>query len=201
MKGFTLFRHSELTALLDCRHPELTLFPLSVTPEGRNPESNHSISGSSKTGFTLIELLVVVLIIGILASVALPQYQKAVLKSRTAEAWANLKNLNMAISAYCLENPNTDFSNGHSWDELSINISDSKNFKYTGDVHCRNTNHPVYAEYKGGNYQFKLGLHPTTGARSCEGADCKQLGFTKYTTLNSICIVCGTNSGSCYYAD
>ena len=58
----------------------------------------------SKGGFTLIELLVVVLIIGILATVAVPQYQKATEKARFVQAVASMNALHKACEVYYLAN-------------------------------------------------------------------------------------------------
>ncbi len=55
-------------------------------------------------GFTLIELLVVDLIFGILAAVALPQYQQAVLKSRFAAMIPVVDSLAQAERLYYQEN-------------------------------------------------------------------------------------------------
>ena len=58
----------------------------------------------NKEGFTLIELLVVVVIIGILAAIALPQYQIAVGRSKFATLKEFTRSLGEARNRYLLAN-------------------------------------------------------------------------------------------------
>ncbi|MBR2081981.1 MAG: prepilin-type N-terminal cleavage/methylation domain-containing protein [Elusimicrobiaceae bacterium] len=108
-----------------------------------------------KHGFTLIELLVVVLIIGILAAVAVPQYQKAVKKARLAEYISTVSSITKAIDVWLLANggyPAEDwvyFSNSNSSREHSsldyelpfTKLDNNHSYNHLGgwDIYCMPT--------------------------------------------------------------
>ena len=113
-------------------------------PASKTLKQVQGLSNWNNNAFTLIELLVVVLIIGILAAIALPQYQKAVEKARAAEAIATLKYMHDQ-GVLCELEKGVGECNGVSNNELDIHLGDDFTCVYDDESeYCCNA-HWCYA--------------------------------------------------------
>lgn len=74
------------------------------TRQGTFMQQKISQQAHRQGGFTLIELMIVVAIIGILAAIAIPQYQNYVARSQFSAALASVKNLQTQAELYIQEN-------------------------------------------------------------------------------------------------
>jgi type IV pilus assembly protein PilA len=112
--------------------------PLSETtlmkPELQAKFLQHLNKKNQDEGFTLIELLVVIIIIGILAAIALPNFLNQSAKAKQSEAKQNIGVINRTQTAYRTEN--TSFAN--SFDVLAIGTltgsgttASTTNYSYT----------------------------------------------------------------------
>ena len=74
-------------------------------------------------GFTLIELMIVVAIIGILAAIAIPTYQRYVIRSQVAEGLNLSSGAQVSVGEYIMENGEWPADNGEAGLPLGIEIT------------------------------------------------------------------------------
>lgn len=108
-------------------------------------------------GFTLLEILIVVVIIGILASLAIPRYIKSTEVSNASEAYNNLNAIRKAEWVYYAERQ--DWIVAKDFNMLCIEDPNSmpqppRKFTYTISVNAGNVSNPfnLTASRQGGLY-------------------------------------------------
>ena len=117
-------------------------------------------------GFTLIEMLVVILIIGILAGVAIPKYEKIKYKAETRKMLVPLKAIMEAQRRFYIAN-NKQYA--ENLDDLEVNISGftgACKLSYSGLSYCRsNGNVSLYYQpaYNSLGVLFNTGKYKNSG--------------------------------------
>ncbi len=125
-------------------------------------------------GFTLIELLVVVLIIGILAAIAVPQYQKAVEKSRMSEAILAVEKIAQANEMYKLSTGNFT----RNINDLDINM-EGEDTNYLSSIPAKKSKNFMFASSNavGSQYFIAVVIRTTATTRYSLAIDTKNNKF------------------------
>ncbi|WP_428060192.1 type IV pilin protein [Candidatus Avelusimicrobium stercoris] len=109
-------------------------------------------------GFTLVEMLVVVLILGILVSVSVPQYQKAVARVKYGNLRSYVEQIYKAEQMYYLANGTFT----QNWEELDISFSGFQNGVSgpDGEFYNFSPNPEVFSTYRKDKTELIIGKEP-----------------------------------------
>ncbi len=87
-------------------------------------------------GFTLVELMIVVVILGVLASIAIPRYIKLVNKAKITEAKTILRQIiNLETSYYLIDSSYVAFAEGQDCEPIGFDQPNQpRRFEYKFDI-------------------------------------------------------------------
>ena len=125
----------------------------------RNPPPRSMAAGNHRSAFTLVELLIVVVIIGILATVVIPQFSNASVQARETSLKDELRYLRMQVIVYKAQH--NDVAPGAGGASFVDQMT-----KYTDDK--GNVSATPSTTYKFGPYMQRMPVNPISNQSAVE---------------------------------
>ncbi|MDQ8187627.1 type II secretion system protein [Pelagicoccus sp. SDUM812002] len=124
---------------------------------------------TSKKGFTLVEIMIVVVIIGLLAAMAIPAFQKVRQDSRESAVSNDARQLASAAQQYMLENNTTTVTVGYSADDGTVGADLTPYVRRIGTGYALSATLGIDSDFTIGHPQIKTDTNTTILTFTAEG--------------------------------